>query len=63
MGDSIIALNKLQNEFKAILNVLEARIDGAADAVDWSVINKQTQDLLRVGIKAKQTALEIERGL
>lgn len=54
-------LRKYQNEFKVILNVLEARIDGAADSVDWAVINKQTQDLLRIGIKAKQTCLEIKR--
>lgn len=54
-------LEKYRKEYEVILNVLKARIGGAADLVDWAVINKQTQDLLRIGIKAKQTCLEIER--
>lgn len=61
IAEDLKTLEGLRREFEVVLNVLQARIGGASDTVDWGVINSQTQDALRIGIKARQLCLQIER--
>jgi hypothetical protein len=49
-------IDKLRVEFEAILNVLMARVSTANDLEDWTVIESQTRELLKVARKAKNYA-------